>query len=123
MSRSAVIALAAVAAPLLLAQGAGAQTSPTRPRRPGPATAPADRSSPRNGADPQRHAGGHRAAGPGAADAARHDLPLIVPAVSSRLLSEAGRAQNLQKRADGRARWVRDRVIERVYLTRIVEKR
>jgi peptidyl-prolyl cis-trans isomerase C len=130
MSRSAVIALAAVAAPLLLAQGAGAQTPPTpAPAAQAPVAAPADPVVARVNGKPILRSdvlAAHRAL-PAQVQQMPLDMifPLVVDQViSSRLLSDAGRSQNLQNDPDVKNQMARleERVIERVYLTRVVEK-
>lgn len=126
MSRSAYLALAAVAAPLLLAQGVAAQTAPAA--APAPAAA-ADPVVARVNGKPILRSDVLAAHRQLPAQVQQMPLEMIFPlivdqVVSSRLLSEAGRSQNLQNDAEVKSQMARveDRVIERVYLTRIVDK-
>ncbi|BBK34483.1 peptidyl-prolyl cis-trans isomerase C [Stella humosa] len=131
MSRSAFVAFAALAAPLLLAHPAAAQAPAGQPTAPTAA-------DPAAGADPvvARVNGkpilrsdvlaAHRQL-PAQVQQMPLDMifPLVVDqVVSSRLLSDAGRSQNLQNDPDVKNQMARleERVIERVYLTRVVEK-
>ncbi len=134
MSRSALLVLAAVAAPLLLAQPpAWAQTPPAPAPQAGAGQVGAGQAEDPivarvNGKPVMRSdvLAAHRQL-PAQVQQMPIDMifPLIVEqVVSSRLLAEAGRSQKLQDDPDVKSQLARleDRVIERVYLTRVVEK-
>ncbi|WP_374444965.1 peptidylprolyl isomerase [Stella sp.] len=121
MRRFPLLVLAAVAAPLLLAQGAVAQTAS--------AAAPADPVVARVNGKPILRSDVLAAHRQLPAQVQQMPLEMIFPlivdqVVSSRLLSEAGRGQNLQNDPEVKNQMARveDRVIERVYLGRVVEK-
>lgn len=132
MSRSAYLALAALAAPLLFAHGAGAQTAAgqTAPGTAAPAqAAAADPVVARVNGKPILRSDVMAAHRQLPAQVQQMPLEMIFPlvvdqVVSSRLLSEAGRDQNLHNDPEVKNQMARleDRVIERVYLTRVVEK-
>ena len=125
MSRSVLVALAAIAAPLLLAHPVSAQTPPAAAAQP----AADDPVVARVNGKPILRSDvlmAHRQL-PAQVQQMPIDMifPLIVDqVVSSRLLSEAGRGQNLQNDPEVKTQLARleDRLIERTYLTRIVEK-